>query len=256
MQHTDFMRISITCSAFEDMLIRALMSYINSSSCDCIALSAGIDTSLIAIIAKLSGLKIRGLYTFFKDGIPRDLVYVNYLSKVLNIPVTFIPIDLEYVKNVLKDVYSCIDGKAYHELCIELRNDVVFYTTLMKAKEFGCKCIYTGSGGDELFAGYSFMLWLHENEIEVYREKWGISGRYPELEIANCLDIKAVAPYLSKKVQEIALQIPAKCLRGECFEGKRILRNIINKFGYEFVGERIKAPAEAGAGTDSICITP
>ena len=249
-------RINITCSTFEDILLRALKDYINASNCDCIALSAGIDTSLIAIIAKLSGLRIRGIYTFFKDGIPRDLMYVNYLSKALNIPVTFVPMDLEYVKKVLNDVYSCVGGKAYHELCIELRNDVVFYTTLMKAKELGCKCIYTGSGGDELFAGYSFMLWLPENEIEVYREKWGVGGRYPELEIANCLGVKVVAPYLSEEVRRIALQIPAKCLRGERFEGKRILRNIINRFGYEFVGERIKAPAEAGAGTDSICITP
>jgi asparagine synthase (glutamine-hydrolysing) len=67
-------------------LIRALMSYINASSCDCTALSVGIDTSLIAIIAKLSGPKIGRIYTFlFKDGIPRDLMYVNYSSKVLNI---------------------------------------------------------------------------------------------------------------------------------------------------------------------------
>jgi asparagine synthase (glutamine-hydrolysing) len=47
---------------------------------------------------------------------------------------------------------------------------VVFYTTLIKAKELGCKCIYIGSGGGELFAGYSFMLRLPENEVEVYRK--------------------------------------------------------------------------------------
>jgi asparagine synthase (glutamine-hydrolysing) len=100
------------------------------------------------------------------------------------------------------------------------------------------------------------MLQLPEDEIEEYREKWGLKGRYPELEIASCLGVNIIAPYLSSEVKELALQIPAKCLRGELFEGKRILRNLIKRFRCELIAERNKTPAEAGAGTDSICITP
>jgi hypothetical protein len=33
--------------------------------------------------------------------------------------------------------------------------------------------------------------------------------------MANYLGVRAVAPYLSEEVREIALQIPAKCLREE-----------------------------------------
>jgi asparagine synthase (glutamine-hydrolysing) len=250
------MKLNMCCEAFEDLLLENLRVYILRNQCDCIALSGGIDTTLIALIAKYCGVDVKGIYTFFKDGIPRDLVYVNYLSKVLNIPMIFVSMDIDYVKSMLKDVYNCIGGEAYHELCIELRNDVVFYATLKTAKEIGCKCIYTGSGGDELFVGYSFMLQLPEDEIEEYREKWGLKGRYPELEIASCLGVNIIAPYLSSEVKELALQIPAKCLRGELFEGKRILRNLIKRFRCELIAERNKTPTEAGAGTNSICITP
>jgi asparagine synthase (glutamine-hydrolysing) len=249
-------KLNVYCEVFEKQLLNTLSNFILRNPCDCIALSGGIDTTLIAVIAKLGGVSIRGVYTFFNGGIPRDLVYVNHISKTLSIPVTMVIIDVNYIRSVLGNVYECIGKKAYHELCIELRNDVVFYATLRVAKEHGCKCVYVGSGGDELFAGYSFMLWLLEEELEKYREKWGLGGRYPELEIASCLGVDVVAPYLSKEVKELALSIPAKCLRGELFEGKKLLRNLISKFGLDLISERIKTPAEAGAGTDSICLTP
>jgi asparagine synthase (glutamine-hydrolysing) len=249
-------RTNIDCSVFEYRLLDILNRYVERNRCECIALSGGIDTTLIAAIATLNGIELNGFYAYYVSGIPRDMPYVIYVSKKLNIPAEFISMDLEYIKSALNDVYRCISKNVYHELCVELRNDVVFYTVLKVAKEHGCSCIYTGSGGDEVFAGYGFMLWLPEEELEGYREKWGVGGRYPEIEMGKCLGVNVVAPYLSKEVLEEAMKIPARCLRGSGFEGKRILRNILSRFGMEFIGERAKTPAEAGAGTDSICITP
>jgi asparagine synthase (glutamine-hydrolysing) len=249
-------RINVNCSVFEYRLLDVLSRYIQRIPCECIALSGGIDTTLIAVVAKLNGIELNGFYAYYKDGIPRDMPFIIHVSKKLNIPIKLFAMDLNYVKKVLNDVYRCIGGGEYNELCVELRNDVVFYTVLEAAKEHDCSCIYTGSGGDEVFAGYGFMLWLREEELEGYREKWATMGRYPELEISKCLGVNVVAPYLSKEVLEEAMKIPAKCLRGSGFEGKRVLRNLLNGFGMELVGERAKTPAEAGAGTDSICITP
>ena len=250
------MKMSLDCEVFEYRILNLLRRFVRENACDCIALSGGIDTSTIAAIAKLEGLDLRGFYAYFVDGIPRDLIYVNRLAKELNIPMTFIPMTIDYVKNVLRDVYECVKDGVYHELCIELRNDIVFYTVLKAAKDAGCRCVYTGSGGDELFAGYSFMTWLPENELESYRERWALYGRYPELVISRCIGIKVVAPYLSKEVIEEALKAPTMCVRGELFEGKRILRNILKRLGIDYIAERVKTPAEAGAGTDSICLTP
>ena len=244
------------CRGFEYLVQKALENAIINRRCNCIALSGGIDTTLIAFLAKKHGIDLTGYSVYFIDGIPRDLIYINYVSKILNIPVKYIPMSLDYIKSILSDVYRCISGNTYHELCIELRNDVVFYTVLRNALEDGCRCIYTGSGGDELFAGYSFMVWLLERDLESYVEKYSLYGRYPELIIGRCIGIDVVAPYLSKEVIETVLNIPGKCLRGDSMEGKKILRDILKSVGLDKVAERMKTPAEAGAGTDSICITP
>jgi len=49
------------------------------------------------------------------------------------------------------------------------------------------------------------------------------------------------------------MKIPTDCLRSQLMRGKEILRLILNSHGLDLVGERIKTPAESGAGTKEIC---
>ncbi len=243
--------VNMPCHIYENLLIDRIASVIEKTRCECIALSGGIDTSLIAAISVNVVRHIpKAIVAYYKNGIPRDLVYALYIANVLGLDIEFVEIDDRYIAKVLPMIIE-IARKGGHEDYIEIRNDVVFYTILEKAKN-RCRCIYTGSGGDEVFSGYSFMYeQLMENEIDEKRRVWAY-GRYPEKEIANILNVNIVTPYLDQKVLELALTIPIKCLRSTILRGKEILRNILEGMGLYIVAYRVKTPAEAGAGTDII----
>jgi len=178
------------------------------------------------------------------------------LSKQLSIDVKYVIIDYGDVKDLVNSVVECIGEENVDSHgdggCIEIRNDIVFYATLKRAKEDGCRCVFIGSGGDEVFAGYNFMLSLTGEELTKAIEKMSRS-RFPELQVAKCLNIEVSAPLLNPEIVKIAMETPIDCLRSQLMRGKEILRLILNSYGLDLVGERIKTPAESGAGTKEIC---
>lgn len=248
--------MGIPCHIYAELLFSNLVNVVRRYKCDCIALSGGVDTTAVLLATKSVGLKPKGYTALYSAGLPKDLAYVNYVSKALNIDVEYVYIRPEDVDILRSKVIECIglDRIDSHndKGCIEIRNDIVFYATLSKAKNDQCNCIYTGSGGDEIFAGYGFMLNLTEDKLENMVNRM-MYGRYPEIEIAKCIGIKAIAPFLDEVVIEIAREIPLQCLRSERMLGKEVLRYILSKNGLYAVSERVKTPAESGAGTIDIC---
>ncbi len=233
-----------------------VIDVIKDYRCGCIALSGGIDTSVILLASLKTGFKPRGYIAIYREGVPRDLIYAEYLSKILNVDLRYVFIDPAETNLLRDEVVRCIGPEKIDSHgdggCIEIRNDIVFYTTLKKTKENGCECVYVGSGGDEIFAGYSFMLNLTEQDLEKKIDSM-IRGRYPEIELSRCLGVEVVAPFLDPRVLEFATQIPINCLRTGSMTGKDILREILATNNLYLISERRKTPAESGAGTISIC---
>lgn len=250
------MRITITCTAYVEQLFKKLIDVIKKWKCDCIALSGGIDTSVILLSSILANYKPRAYTAIYTHGLPKDLVYVDYLTKFFNLETVYVyiyPHNFNVLENI---VVECVGRNKLNSHrdggCVEIRNDIVFYSVLKKAKEDKCRCIYTGSGGDELFAGYKFLMMLIEEELKKNIERL-VKGRFPELEIAKCLNVNAVAPFLDEEIVDIALKIPINCLRSENMQGKEILREILKHKDLHIISERIKTPAESGAGTIALC---
>ena len=211
-------------------------------------MSGGIDTSTVAVAARLEGLSLRGIVAYYTHGIPRDLAYVGYVAARLGIDLHLISVTDKYIASKVGYIIKCVDRKDY----IEIRNDVVFLRALEEAKKIGCRCVLLGDGGDEVFAGYSFMLSLTDRELIKAITRMATQGRYPGLELAKCLGVKAVAPLLSNKVLELVLGAPILCIRGENNAGKSLLRRILSRYGLGLIADRPKTPAEQGAGTDTL----
>ncbi|OYT47087.1 MAG: hypothetical protein B6U85_06110 [Desulfurococcales archaeon ex4484_42] len=241
-------RYKAPCHTLAVLLIKSLTNVLLKNKCDCIALSGGIDTSVIAALAKRVGMSLRAYTSIYVEGTPRDLPYVNYLEKVLGFKINYIWIDKEYIEDKIDIIRRCVRTNDY----IELRNDLVFYSVLEKALNDKCKCIYIGSGGDEVFVGYSYMIYSLSKDLANLTVKYAANGHYPELILGKCLGIKVVAPYLSEEVLSIALRLPISCLRGVLMRGKELLRYILKSLGLDIIADRAKTPAEAGTGTDVI----
>ncbi len=243
----EFPELSTECSALSEEVLKELTRVVSGTRCDCIALSGGIDTAVIAAVAKRLGLDVRGYSVVYLEGVPRDLPYVNWLEKAFGFRVNYLFMDRGYVRRSLRSVKACVHVEDDY---IELRNDLVFYTALKKASQDGCRCVYTGSGGDEVFAGYNFLVWSLGDRVRELRLKYALRGRYPELIIGKCLGVRVVPPYLTPEVLETALRVPPRCLRDDLMRGKEVLRHILRELGLRRIADRVKTPAEAGAGTD------
>lgn len=251
------MRISLPCKYYSELIFRRLVRVVAETQCDCIALSGGIDSSMILLAAVSAGVKPKALTVMYRGGLPKDLPYVLHLCKVLNADLEVITVDTSDALGVWEEIIRCvgINGINSHGDggCIEFRNDLVFYMTMRRAKELKCRCIYVGSGGDELFLGYNYLLHMLSDDIEKAINNVIHHGRFPEIEIARCLDVNVVAPYLTKDVMSLATMIPLQCLRSERMLGKEVLRDVLMMHNLEFIALRMKEPAEEGAGTKVIC---
>jgi asparagine synthase (glutamine-hydrolysing) len=252
------MRIPLPCRYYEEMLFEKLVNVVKRSRCKCIALSGGIDTSAILLASIKAGSKPRAFTAIYSEGIPKDLPYVIYLSKLFNIDLEVVSLSYKDAVSIRDDIVNCIGSRELDSHrdggCIEFRNDVVFYTVLKSAKEFGCNCIYVGSGADELLLGYSFLLTLYGEALEDTIKRF-IHGRYPELRIGSCLNVETVAPFLEEEIIDFILEIPLNCLRSERMLGKEVIRYMLDFHGLDAIAWRRKTPAEEGAGTKSLCVS-
>jgi len=238
----------LSCATAAELVLGAIRRSVRSAGCDCVSMSGGIDTSVVALAARLEGLHLRGVTAYYVGGLPRDLPYAAYVAAKLGIELHTAPVTDEYIASRTGFVLSCTGRRDY----IEVRNDVVFLRGLEEARRLGCRCVLLGDGGDEVFAGYSFMQALDSRELRETILRMATRGRYPGLELAECLGVEAVAPLLSDEVIETVLNTPMHCIRGWSNEGKAILREILRTHGLRLVAERPKTPAEQGAGTDRL----
>lgn len=250
------MRLRMPCHVHAYRVFARLVEVLRARVCDCITLSGGVDTTLILLAATAAGIRPRGYSVIYSSGLPKDLPYVIYVSKMLNIEVRLVALTPENVDSVKGEIVKCLGAEAIKshdgEGCVEIRNDVVFYAALKSAQDDGCHCVYVGSGGDELFAGYSFLINLTEEELEEALTRLA-RGRYPELEVAKCLGVEVFAPFTEERIMDVVAGIPLSCLRSERLLGKEVLRALLADKGLHIVSERLKTPAEEGAGTKTLC---
>ncbi|MCS7099652.1 MAG: asparagine synthase C-terminal domain-containing protein [Sulfolobales archaeon] len=249
-------REKVQCFYYVRKVVDAVAEVLYREKPDCIALSGGVDTSLLAAVATAIGVKLRAYTAVYREGIPKDLPYAEFVARKLGLELRYVLLDRGAAEYAASKVVECLGTESINTYsdggCVEIRNDVVFYSVLQEAQRDGCLRTVVGSGGDEAFAGYGFMLKLPSSELDRAIRRM-IDGRFPEVQIARCLGLVVVAPYLDPKVVEVALRIPVDCLRTTQMLGKEVLRAALEELGFYPVATRPKTPAEEGSGTKSFC---
>ena len=218
----------------------------NSCESKLIALSGGLDSSILAYFLKKRNP--RGIAIISEDFVSTDLTYCQRISKETGIPLSIYNVStttmLEAIESTIKILKNFND--------IEIRNNVVMYLAIKWAKNNDQKSIITGDGADELFAGYNFLLNKSEKELEFEIKRLCSIMHFPTQEIGKALGIKIESPFLNQKVLEIANKIPSnlkiKEEKGKRY-GKWILRKTFEKHIPAQIAWRRKSPMQDGAGT-------
>jgi len=206
---------------------------------DAILLSGGLDTSILAFLARPT----MAFTVALKDSRAPDLTYSEKVSRLLGIERKKMEFSVEEALNTLPEVIRIL--KTFD---LALPNDLSIYFGLKLARESNISSIMTGDGGDELFAGYSYMLKLSPQELQRYISGLSKSWHFSANELGRALGIEVKQPFLDEDFVRFALEISPEFKVKEG-TGKYILRKSFEDLIPQEILWRKKEPIEYGSGS-------
>ena len=233
----------------EEQCMRILTNAVNECKSDWIALSGGLDSSILAHLRK--DQKPQTMTIITKDFLGTDLTFAQIIAKHLGLPLSLIQVSMEEVLDSINETIKILGN--YND--IEIRNSIVPYIYLTTLKKKGVDSVITGDGADEVFAGYNFLLKKSDEEIGEELKRIKKIMHFPSKDIARSLNMKVETPFLNEELMkfsdeiEISKKINAK--DGEKF-GKWILRETFEKYLPNNITWREKSPMQDGSGTNNL----
>ena len=214
--------------------------------------SGGLDSTIIGKILVDLGSHVLPITVGFKNS--EDMLIAQKVSKLLFKKHVSVYLTKEIVEETIPRVIE-----------ITKQNDIVtisvgcvVFNAAKYASMLGYKTIFTGTGGDEIFAGYA----SHEKALE---KGWEAVHKECQIRLKNIkkdverdtrlceyFGLKVKAPFLDKEVIDLALKIHPS-LKISKDEKKIILREIAKDIGVpEIVYLRKKKAAQYGSGVQKI----
>lgn len=233
----------------EEQCMRILTNAVNECKSDWIALSGGLDSSILAHLRKDQKPETMTIIT--KDFLGTDLTFAQIIAKHLGLNLSLIQVSMEEVLDSINETIKILGN--YND--IEIRNSIVPYIYLTTLKKKGVDSVITGDGADEVFAGYNFLLKKSDEEIGEELKRIKKIMHFPSKDIARSLNMKVETPFLNEELIkfsddiEISKKINAK--DGEKF-GKWILRETFEKYLPNNITWREKSPMQDGSGTNNL----
>ena len=231
------------CRELREVLARAVEGNLG----DVILLSGGLDSSVIALLAsKIRSVKAVSVYLENSPG--SDLKYAEMAADFLGIEHLILVFNLDELEDAIRSTIRIL--RTFDPM--EVRNSAAIYVALRHARDSGGRVAMTGDGGDELFAGYSFLYNLDLEELE--RKIRGIWRRmsFSSTTLGEALGIKVKQPFLDPEVLSFAEKLDSRFrigFRDGRRYGKYILRMAFEEMLPKEVIWREKVPIEGGSGT-------
>ena len=226
-----------------EVLDRVVKDY---SSVESILLSGGVDTSVLACMFRRY-FNFHALVVGFGKDFP-DLKYAKLVAKKLGLP---FHVKIFNVKEALKAAEQVVKILKTFDP-VEVRNDIPIYVGMKHLKKLSFNSVVTGDGGDELFAGYTFLFKFKPSKIDNWIKNIVKHWFFASKILGESLGLKVYQPFMDKRMVKLALKIPAKYKVVEkdgIIYGKWILREAFKNFLPSEVVWRPKNPIEMGSGS-------
>lgn len=234
---------------YKHELLALLGSIVSGTEFDGIVLSGGVDSSLLAAVAAKMK-QYTAVTMVYRGSGAEDRHYSSIVAKKLGMPHILSDFGLEEAAQAAREVVRIMRTFDH----VALRNDITIYLALRRCSELGMSSVITGDGGDELFAGYDYMIKMEDDELSQYisalTERWTFSAPL----LGKSIGIKVIQPYLDRRVVRLACALPPNWRvkrSGEVY-GKWILRSLLEDLGLPMVAYRRKEPIEVGSGSAAI----
>jgi len=210
-------------------------------------LSGGLDTSIIACLASRY-LEPKALTVGLKGCEAPDLCYAELVAGHLGLSHEVKLFSIEEAREAA--VYVVKTLRSFDPM--EVRNDISLFIAMRRLREEGMESVITGDGGDELFAGYTFLFKLAPRQVD----RWirDIVGRwfFASKPLGESVGLRVLQPFTDHRVVDLALRIPAEfkiAQHGGITYGKYVLRKAFENLLPAEVVWRDKHPIELGSGS-------
>ena len=203
----DVTRLSGLEKELYEIMVQSLESVKESKTVG-ISFSGGVDSSLLAKIAKDLGYDIILLTMGFEDS--HDVEFSKTMAKTLGIRHEIELLSEKTFSDVAKKIWDMInvDNLSWNENCI------AFYYVAKLAKKHNITKVITANGIDELFCGYnSYRDFIPEGEeavIGLMKEKLDNEIRMMKVvnQVTSEFGVQLVQPFLSEQFIEFAKIVP------------------------------------------------
>ena len=232
-----------------DQCRRVLQSSVTECKSKWIALSGGLDSSILAHLLK--DQKPQAITIITKDFLGTDLTYAQIIAKHTELPLSLMQVSMEEMLDSINETIKILGN--FND--IEIRNSIVPYIYLNSLKKKGVDSVITGDGADEVFAGYNFLLKKSEEELVEELKRIKKIMHFPSKDIAESLNMRVETPFLNEDVIEFSDSLPISKKINQKEEkrfGKWILREAFEKDLPKNIIWREKSPMQDGSGTNSL----
>jgi len=213
-------------------------------------LSGGLDTSIIACLASRY-FKPKTLTVGLRGCEAPVLYYAELVAGHLGLPHEVKLFSVEEAREAVFHVVKTV--KSFDPM--EVRNNIPLFIALKRLKEEGVESVITGDGGDELFAGYSFLFKLTPRQVDEWVrnvvERWFFASK----PLGESIGLRILQPFTDRRVVDLALRIPAEfkiAQHGGATYGKYVLRKAFENLLPPEVVWRDKHPIELGSGSTKL----
>jgi asparagine synthase (glutamine-hydrolysing) len=211
-------------------------------------LSGGLDSSTMAALARPH---VDHLHTF-AAGLPGapDLEYARQMADHIHSEHHEVIVEYDEILAVLPEVIYYLES--FDALLV--RSSILNYLVARQASHF-VPAVFSGEGGDELFAGYDYIKGLNPEELPA--ELIDITGRLHNTalqRVDRCASAHGTVPhvcFLDPDVVDYALRIPVEYKLRDRVE-KWILRQAVADLLPDAVLNRPKAKFWQGAGVEDL----
>lgn len=246
--------IKDTANTLRELMIEAVK--VRMEGVDAVSLSGGLDSSIIAVIAKDFNPDIKLFTSTVKSKPGPDLEYAKLMAKYLGLEhhifeitdddiITFLPDSVWYMESFDEDCISGIISNYYTSKMVKAASDAVL----------------VGEGADELFGGYRLVLKNPKVKSPEQRER--LAQMLLEISYNTALrrldrgwmanSVMYKTPFLDTKVVAFSQKIPMDYkIHGENQVEKFVLREAFRDMLPEQIANREKLRFAMGTGMDDV----
>ncbi|RLI47644.1 hypothetical protein DRO69_00020 [Candidatus Bathyarchaeota archaeon] len=229
------MELGMAAERLQELLLNSTKERVSNLENVAIAFSGGLDSSVIAALAKTCGAEVHLVSVGLEDH--SEISHVKAAAEALELPLHLQTYMLEDVKRVLPKVLWLIEEPDV----VKANIAIPFYWTAEVTSKLGCKVLLVGQGSDELFGGYQRYLRIYSQygaakvRDVMYRD---VVLSYEtnlqrDNQVCSFHGVELRFPFLDHEVVCFSLSLPVS-LKIECAENslrKKVLRRVAQNLG-------------------------